>query len=136
MAHTSKMAAGSPFPLIEASLIDGSTIDLGKPPGTADWQMLVVYRGKHCPKCTSYLNRMEEYKNPLLEIGISVAAVSADSKNQLTEHLEQLNVTYPIAYGLTEEQMKTMGLYISEPRPKETDPVSYTHLTLPTKRIV
>ncbi|MGB5444408.1 MAG: thioredoxin peroxidase, partial [Psychromonas sp.] len=31
-------------------------------------------------------------------------------------------ISYPIAYGLTEEQMKTLGLYISQPRSEqETD---------------
>ena len=49
-------------------------------------------------------------------------AVSGDSKAQLDEHLEELSITYPIAYGLSQEDMAKLGLYISTPRSeKETD---------------
>ena len=122
MNGTIKLATGEAFPKIEVSLLDGSTVELGKAQTNADWQMVVVYRGKHCPLCLRYLNLLEEHKNALAEIGVSVLAVSADSKEQLTEHMEKLNISYPIAYGLTETQMKTLGLYISKPRSEqETD---------------
>jgi len=42
--------------------------------------------------------------------------VSGDSKAQLESHIEQLDVSFPLAYGLTVEQMHTIGLYISDPR--------------------
>ena len=122
MTSTIKLATGEAFPKIEVSLLDGSTVELGKAQANADWQMVVVYRGKHCPLCLRYLNLLEKHKNALAEIGVSILAVSADSKEQLTEHMEKLNISYPIAYGLTETQMKTMGLYISKPRSEqETD---------------
>jgi hypothetical protein len=47
-----------------------------------------------------------------MEIGVLTSAVSADSKQQLEATLEKLTITYPIAYGLTEQQMKQLGLYI------------------------
>lgn len=119
MTGTIKLATGEAFPKIEVSLLDGSTVELGKAQENTDWQMVVVYRGKHCPLCLRYLNLLEEYKNALAEIGVSVLAVSADSKEQLTEHMEKLNISYPIAYGLTETQMKTLGLYISKPRSEQ-----------------
>ena len=50
------------------------------------------------------------------------AAVSADSKAQLEEHLTRLDVNFPLHYGLTPEQMQELGLYVSLPRSeKETD---------------
>ncbi|WP_372883248.1 redoxin domain-containing protein [Psychromonas sp.] len=122
MTNSIKLSAGNTFPLIEAQLLDGSYIQLGKAQGDATWQMVVVYRGKHCPLCTRYLNLLEEHKAALAEIGVSIVAVSGDSKAQLQEHSEQLTVSYPIAFGLTEEQMKTLCLYISQPRSEqETD---------------
>ena len=48
--------------------------------------------------------------------------MSGDSKAQLESHLQKLDVDFPIAYGLTIEQMETLGAYISDPRSeKETD---------------
>ncbi len=97
-------------------------MNITNPRGDADWQLLVVYRGKHCPLCTKYLNQLEGHVDALKDIGVDVAAVSADSQAQLTEHSEKLNVSFPLYHGLTIEQMQQLGLYISHPRsPQETD---------------
>ena len=116
MAYTPKLAAGDTFPTVTAKLLDGSSIELGKPHSGADWQMLVGYRGRHCPMCTSYLNQLEEHKTALGNLGVSVVAVSADTEARLKEHMQEFDVSFPVAYGLTEEQMQTLGLYISNPR--------------------
>lgn len=122
MSDSIKLTSGEAFPSIKATFLDGSTADLGKAHSGADWQMLVVYRGKHCPKCVRYLNLLETHQDSLKAIGVSVSAVSADSQAQLTENMAQLNITFPIAFGLTEKQMKQLGLYISSPRSEqETD---------------
>jgi len=122
MTNSIKLMAGNAFPSLEATLLDGKSVDLSKPHSGADWQMIVVYRGKHCPLCTRYLNLLEEHQDALKAIGVSVSAVSADSQSQLQGHMEQLELSYPIAYGLTEQQMKQLGLYISAPRSEqETD---------------
>ncbi|WP_413283076.1 redoxin domain-containing protein [Vibrio sp. MA40-2] len=122
MTTSPKLVAGDSFPIIKADLLDGSSIQLGAAQGEATWQMVIVYRGVHCPLCTRYLNILEEFKVQLSEIGVDIVAISADSKQQLQTHSEQLDVTYPVAYGLTEDQMKQLGLYISMPRSeKETD---------------
>ena len=120
--HTNKLHAGAAFPALPVQNLDGETADISKPTGNADWHMVVVYRGGHCPMCTKYLNKLEAFIQALADIGISVAAVSGDSKEQLEAHLENLDVTYPMYYGLTVEQMQQLGLYISVPRSeKETD---------------
>ena len=120
--YTNKLHAGSVFPQLEASLLDGQKVRLGKPLNGADWQLVVVYRGRHCPLCTKYLNQIEAFKQELLQVGVDLVAVSGDSKAQLESHLEKLEVSFPLAYGLTVEQMQTLGLYISDPRsPEETD---------------
>ena len=122
MKNSIKLTAGDAFPLTQAKLLNDSVVNLGKAHSGADWQMVVVYRGKHCPLCVRYLNLLEEHQEALKAIGVSVSAVSADSKVQLEETMEKLTITYPIAYGLTEHQMKALGLYISAPRSEqETD---------------
>ena len=119
-----KLAAGQSFPTINVTTREGATAQLGKPrrdTGT-DWQMVVVYRGRHCPLCTKYLNQLATFKDELQNIGVDIIAVSADSQAQLEEHMTQLELNYPIAYGLTEQQMKDLGVYISLPRSaQETD---------------
>ena len=122
MMHTDKLHAGAPFPALPVRNLDGETVDISKPTGGADWHVVLVYRGKHCPMCTRYLNKLEGFIAPLADIGISVAAVSGDSRDQLEAHLEKLDVTFPMHHGLTVEQMQQLGLYVSVPRSeKETD---------------
>lgn len=113
---------GTPFPELEATDLAGNLQDIGKPSENAEWRVVVVYRGKHCPMCTKYLNQLEDYVQKLAATGIEVVAVSADSRQQLLDHLEKLNISYPIYHGLTLEQMKVLGVRISSPRTEtETD---------------
>lgn len=116
------ITAGSQFPSTIVNRLDQQEVDLREIHHDADWRLILVYRGKHCPLCTNYLNKLETYKEQLAANGIEVIAVSADNKGQLEEHLTKLNISYPVCYGLTVEQMQTLGVYISNPRSeKETD---------------
>ncbi len=122
MTINQKIGAGAQFPAMEARDIRGEQIELGRPADGAQWRMLVVYRGKHCPLCTKYLNKLEGFVAELQGTGVDVVAVSADSAEQALAHAEKLSVSFPLCYGLTVDQMKTLGLYISDPRsPQETD---------------
>lgn len=119
---TQHLSAGSELPVLSVTTLQGESLQLGKARGDNNWQMVVIYRGKHCPLCTRYLNSLENYYSRLQKIGIDLVAVSGDSLAQLQEHSQQLNVSFTLAYGLTLTQMKQLGLYISEPlSPQETD---------------
>ena len=105
--YTQKMHPATTFPDVSATLSTGETVSLTNKEEGCDWKMVVVYRGKHCPICTKFLNKLEDYKGRLRE---------------LDEHLDDLSITFPIAYGLSQEDMEKLGLYISKPRSdKETD---------------
>ena len=120
--YTKKLHAGAAFPSIKVRLLNGEPVVLSLPEPGFDWKMVVVYRGQHCPLCTRYLNELEGVKDELTQIGVDLIAVSADSKAQLQSHMEKLNVSFPIAYGLTLEHMQQLGVYISDPRSEqETD---------------
>lgn len=120
--YTNKLHAGVAFPKLEVQLLNGGSVALGAPQDGADWKLVVVYRGRHCPLCTRYLNDLQNYHARLKEIGVDIIAVSGDSKAQLEQHVEQLTVEFPLAYGLTVEQMDALGVYISDPRSEqETD---------------
>lgn len=119
---TPKLQAGDAFPTLTVPGTDGAPRDLSKPQGECDWMMVVVYRGRHCPMCTRYLNQLETHIGELAEIRVDVAAVSGDSSAQLTQHREKLELSFPIFHSLTLAQMQQLGLYISDPRsPQETD---------------
>lgn len=119
---TSKFEAGTAFPALSKNTLDGITRDISQPQGEHDWQMLIVYRGRHCPLCTRFLNELAHFRTRLDEINIDLVAVSGDSKEQLQEHTTRLNVNFPLFYGLTLYEMQSLGLYISHPRsPQETD---------------
>lgn len=120
--NTTKVQAGSQFPDIVVNNIEAQSRNLAQPENGHDWMMVVVYRGRHCPMCTRYLNELENYRQELADIGVDLAAVSGDSAEQLSAHKTQLDVSFPLFYGLNTDQMKSLGLYISHPRsPQETD---------------
>ena len=120
--YSDKIRAGAHFPALPVTGLDGEQTDISQPTGDADWQMVVVYRGRHCPMCTKFLNHLADFRERLLAIGVDIAAVSGDSREQLDEHREKLDVNFPLYHGLTEAQMLELGLYISIPRsPQETD---------------
>ncbi|AZZ98828.1 redoxin domain-containing protein [Pseudoalteromonas sp. R3] len=120
--YTQKLHPGSPFPDIKITLADGSTRALAQANDDDRWQLVLVYRGRHCPLCTRYLNELEQFKDKLADIKVDIVAVSGDSLAQLQSHSEQLKVSFELGYGLSLEQMKTLGLFISDPRSaQETD---------------
>ncbi|MEH6345983.1 MAG: redoxin domain-containing protein [Bermanella sp.] len=117
-----KMIAESPFPSLRLNTLSDSQVEIGKPVNGADWQMVVVYRGKHCPLCTQYLQQLEEMKNKFYNLGIGIIVISADPAEKAVAHNQEMKLSFPVAYGLSIEQMKTLGLYISNPRSsQETD---------------
>ena len=119
---TNKLHAGATFPVLNAYDDNDRPVDISKPTGESGWQLVVIYRGRHCPLCTKFLNALAGYRQRLLDIGIDIAAASADSKEQLDEHRGRLDVNFPLYHGLTLEQMQDLGLYISVPRSEqETD---------------
>lgn len=118
----SQTYVGKPFPKTRVQKFGGGEIDLGKPSDGRDWQMVIVYRGKHCPLCTKYLTALNAKIPGLNEIGIDVVAVSADPENKVETQMNLVKPAYPVGYGLTIDQMKTLGVYISDPRSEqETD---------------
>ena len=119
---STKIKASGPVPAITVPNRDGNTTDISIPGDSAEWRLIVVYRGRHCPLCTKYLNRLEGYLERLAAIGVDLVGVSGDSLAQLEDHLQRLDVSFPLYHGLTIEQMQALGLYISVPRSEqETD---------------
>jgi peroxiredoxin len=116
---SAKLNAGSPFPSLPVATVGGGTVDLASRSG---WRMLVVYRGKHCPLCKKYLKTLDGVLDDLGTAAVTVLAASADPKEKAEADVAGEGWRFPVGYGLSMEQMRALGLYVSEPRsPQETD---------------
>lgn len=119
MDTTAKLHPGQDFPPLTLARLDGEDYTFGTP---GAWQALFVFRGQHCPICKTYLGEIEKRRATFAELGVSVAAVSADSEAQTRITAEAAKPGFPLLYGLDEANMRRLGLYISEPRSaQETD---------------
>ena len=78
------------------------------------WTMLFVYRGKHCPRCKRYLNKLNDALSSWTEV-MDVGVVSADTQEKAKADKEEFGWTFDLGYGLSEKQMRDLGLYVSEP---------------------
>ena len=119
MSTTTKLAAGAAFPAMSIERLGGGRIDMG---GKGRWQAIVVYRGRHCPLCKKYLKVLDGLKEAFDAAGIELAAISGDPEEKAKADVTEQGWRFPVGYGLTVEQMRQLGLYISDPRsPEETD---------------
>lgn len=92
--------------------VDGGTREIG---GISErWSMLFVYRGKHCPRCKRYLNKLNAMLPKWTE-KMDVIVVSADTKEKALADREEFGWTFDLCYGMTEAQMRDLGLYVSDP---------------------
>lgn len=118
----SHLTAGTTFPKQDVSKLGGGTLTLGAPQGGHDWQLVVVYRGLHCPICKTYLSTLQDLRDDFHAIGVDVVAVSGDPEAKAQSMADEKELSLPIGYDLSLEQMAALGLYISDPRSaQETD---------------
>ena len=114
-----KLEAGSAFPELTWPTVGGGQLDLERESG---WRALIVYRGRHCPFCKRYLNQLNDLLKDFRETGIYVAGISSDPAERAEASASEGNWSFPLAYGLSEDEMRKLGLYVSEPRSRdETD---------------
>lgn len=116
---TNRLSAGEVFPKVEVSALDSSVKELGATNNSGAWKLVVVYRGLHCPICKKYITRLNELADELHQNNIEVCAVSTDPQHKAAEFARELSLSIPITYGLTIEQARGLGLYISEPRSEQ-----------------
>lgn len=117
---TQKPLAGKALPEMSFSKLGGGTLNVGG--ADEKWTLFIVYRGKHCGRCKKYFNILEGMKNAWEEAGFNIVTVSADPEEKAQSDVNEFGWTFDIGYDLTEEQMRALDLYISDPlTPDETD---------------
>lgn len=110
---------GNPMPEMMLPSVDGGESQLG---GKGRWQMAVIYRGRHCPLCRKYLKTLDGLLEDFRDAGVEIIAISSDPFERAKGEAAEEGWRFPVACELSQDQMRALGLYISEPRsPQETD---------------
>lgn len=78
------------------------------------WTMLFVYRGKHCPRCKRFLNKLNAMLPKWQEV-MDVVVVSSDTQEKAAADMEEFGWDFDLCYGISEAQMRSLGLYVSSP---------------------
>lgn len=108
----SKPRVGAPVTPTRFHNVDGSMCTIG---GTRDrWSILFVYRGKHCPRCKRYLNKLNAALGDW-NAKMDVIVVSGDTKEKALADRAEFGWDFDLCYGMTEAQMRDLGLYVSDP---------------------
>jgi peroxiredoxin len=79
--------------------------------------MVVAYRGVHCPMCRNYLQDLNQRLGEFTDRGVDVVAVSSDGAERAKAAKTDWELSeLPIAYGLSIDKARELGLYISTSR--------------------
>ena len=110
---STKLESGAMFPLLTVPCAGGRTVRLGG--ARRGWQLIVVYRGRHCPICSRYLPKLDGMAKRFTELDTEIIAVSADPRDRAEQAKAEWAIGFDIAYGLSLDAMRALGLYISAP---------------------
>jgi peroxiredoxin len=107
-----------PVPALNVPLVGGGRFVLGASPGEK-FDLLVFYRGLHCPLCAKYLIELERLAPEFAQRGVQVLAVSSDDESRGDEMAAKVQAKgVKFAYGLSLKSARQWGLYISTSRGK------------------
>ena len=99
-----------PFTLPVVGSDTAATIGGSKP----RWSVLFVYRGRHCPRCKRFLNKLNAVL-PAWAEHMDVIVASADTAEKAAADKEEFGWDFDLCYGLKEAQMRDLGLYVTIP---------------------
>ena len=107
-----------PVPALNVQLTTGGRFVLGAQP-SEKFDMVVFYRGLHCPICAKYLLELERLAPDFAARGVQVVAVSSDDADRAQQMATKVHANaLKFAYGLSLRSAREWGLYISAGRGK------------------
>lgn len=109
---SAKPAVGQPVPAFSLPLAGGGAVTIGGPRDR--WQILFVYRGKHCPRCKRFLGKLNAAL-PEWTAVMDVVVASADPADKAQADIAEHGWSFPLAHSLPIQTARDLGLYISEP---------------------
>lgn len=105
-----------PVPALNVPLVNGGRFVLGAAPGEK-FDLVVFYRGLHCPICSKYLLELERLSADFASRGVQVLAVSSDDEERGRKMAEKVSAKgVQFAWGLSLKSARQWGLYISTSR--------------------
>ena len=117
MQHSS-LIPRHPVPALNLPLVSGGRYVMGAAPGEA-FDLLVFYRGLHCPICAKYLMELERLSEDFAKRGVQLVAISSDGEERARQMAEKVSGKgVQFAYDLSLRSARQWGLYISEGRGK------------------
>ena len=105
---------GASFPELTVQALGGKRISL---PGdlAGSFGVVLFYRGSWCPYCVAQLSAFAQAEGALAELGIKVAALSADDQGAAATLAVEQKIAFPIGYGADVDQIgATTGAYVNE----------------------
>ncbi|TRZ56996.1 MAG: AhpC/TSA family protein [Rhodocyclaceae bacterium] len=107
-----------PVPALSVPLTTGGRFVLGASPGER-FDLVVFFRGLHCPICAKYLLELERLAPEFATRGVQVVAVSSDDEARGKQMADKVSASaVKFAYGLSLKSAREWGLYISASRGK------------------
>ncbi|MEH6791861.1 peroxiredoxin-like family protein [Parasphingorhabdus sp.] len=126
----SRLLPARTVPDFTLPMTDGGKFQLSQRLGD-HFTLLLFYRGVHCPVCKSQLRDLQRHLGDFARRGVTVVAISMDSKERAQTSAEQWGVDdLMIGYGLDENLARVLGLYISSGRPGSNDPPIFSEPAL------
>jgi peroxiredoxin len=112
MSEAFKPRVGVPVAPMRFETVDGESVTIGAP--KERWTMLFVYRGQRCRRCKKFLNKLNAAL-PEWRAVMDVVVISADTFYKARADKDAFGWEFELAYGLSEPQMRALGLYVSDP---------------------
>src|ERR687895_402909 len=113
VAPTRGVRPGAPAPSLELPLAGGGTFRLADAAPRL-FTMLVFNRGLHCPFCRAQLSELNRRFDELAERGIDVVSISGENEQRASQMRNEWGIDkVPLAYGLSEQHMRDLGLFVS-----------------------
>lgn len=114
--RTQSLLPRLPVPALNVPLTQGGRFVLGAAPGET-FDLLVFYRGLHCPLCAKYLLELERLAPEFASRGVQVVAISSDDADRGQQMAAKVNASaVKFGYGLSLKAAREWGLYISTSR--------------------
>ena len=105
-----------PVPALNLPLVGGGRYVLGAEPGER-FDLVVFYRGLHCPICAKYLLELERLAPEFAQRGVKIVAVSSDAEDRAQQMADKVKASaVRFAWGLSLKSARQWGLYISASR--------------------
>lgn len=111
---TNLMTPKSRVPSFDVPLLGGGNFNMAEA-SPENFQIIVAYRGLHCPKCKAQLQAIEPIVADIRADGHDVVAVSMDSEERAQKARDDWGLNeLPIAHSLELMDAKSLGLFISD----------------------